>query len=361
MMTWGVVSLLVLAGLGWLLLFANRRTFGWIAPAGAPNITQDGVVRSTVWIPTPSGSRIEGWLYHSGGAPPVIVMAPGLAGTKEGPLERFAWGFARAGFAVVSFDFRSFGGSEGLPRHDIDPRAHVADFAAVIAHVRAGRIEGVDASRVALWGTSFSGASALCTAASLEAPAAAVVLHVPYLGKPAQAPGFVQMLGYVGLVLGEMAGDALAKLFGAGLHPVYIAAYGKPGEGAFGASRDCPSRRNGASDHSFWKALPETYRGGWRNLMLVRGVQHLDAIDPPAALSKARCPVMLVAATHDDMIHIVDTRELCAKSEGDIRLVEIEGGHFDPYVDPWFAPNLAGQVEFLRTVLGAEARWTAAG
>lgn len=344
-----MLAVLAFAAACWLLFGAGRCDFRWIAPPPAPDQARGQATRTTLMIPTPSGDRIEAWLYLPAGPPaPVILMAPGLCGTKEGPLERFAEGFADAGFAVLAFDFRSFGGSEGRLRHSIDLRAHVADYRAAIAHVRAGRIPGVDASRLILWGTSFSGASATCAAAadSLEA----VILHVPYLGRPGSRPGIIQMIGYIGLAFSEIAGNAIAGLIGVKLPPAYITAYCRPGERAFAPSRDCISRHGEQSPHPFWKTLPITYRGGWRNLMLVRDLQHLSAIDPEAALNDIHCPILLVAAREDDMIAIGDTRQIVSRAPS-ARLVEIDARHFDPYVAPYFAENLAAQVDFLRKTL----------
>jgi len=254
----------------------------------------------------------------------------------------------------LSFDFRTFGGSEGLPRHLIDPSAQVDDYLAVVAHVRADSISAIDSTRVALWGTSFSGGAAICAAAQLAPPPSAVLLHVPYLGKPARGPGLLQMTGYVGLVMSEMLGDALARLIGVKLAPAYITAYGRPGEGAFGSSRDCPSRHSGKagepSCHPFWTSLPAAYRGGWRNRILARSLKQLDAIRPAKALAGAKFPVLVVAATDDDMIAITHTRELCRRAG--VSLNEIPGGHFDPYVAPRFSSNLSMQAAFLvRTMM----------
>ena len=109
-----MLAVLAFAALCWLFFGAGRRDFRWLAPPPAPDEARGQAVRTTSLIPTPSGDRIEAWLYRPAGPPaPVILMAPGLCGTKEGPLERFAEGFASAGYAVLAFDFRSFGGSEG--------------------------------------------------------------------------------------------------------------------------------------------------------------------------------------------------------------------------------------------------------
>ena len=46
---------------------------------------------------------------------PVVVMAHGLAGTKDSGLRPFAEGLAAAGLDVLAFDYRGFGASGGVP------------------------------------------------------------------------------------------------------------------------------------------------------------------------------------------------------------------------------------------------------
>jgi hypothetical protein len=44
---------------------------------------------------------------------------------------------AQAGIAAVVFDYRTFGGSDGEPRHWVSVTRHLQDYAAVIDHVQA--------------------------------------------------------------------------------------------------------------------------------------------------------------------------------------------------------------------------------
>jgi hypothetical protein len=67
---------------------------------------------------------------------PGIVMAHGFGGTQEGSLALTARDFADAGFAVLTFDYRSFGESGGTPRQVISICNQWADWHAAIAHAR---------------------------------------------------------------------------------------------------------------------------------------------------------------------------------------------------------------------------------
>lgn len=83
-------------------------------------------------------------------------MAHGFSGTQEGSLARTASDFAAAGFSVLTFDYRGFGESAGFPRQVIDISGQREDWRAAVAFARS--IEGVDPDRIALWGSSLSGA-----------------------------------------------------------------------------------------------------------------------------------------------------------------------------------------------------------
>ena len=61
-----------------------------------------------------SDAECCGYLYRTenqDGRRPCVIMAHGFGGTQEGSLARTAEDFARAGFAVLTFDYRSFGES----------------------------------------------------------------------------------------------------------------------------------------------------------------------------------------------------------------------------------------------------------
>lgn len=74
--------------------------------------------------------------------PPVLVMAHGMGAQKDIGLWMYAERFCEAGMAVVVFDYRGFGGSEGMPRHWVSPKRHLQDFEAVVKHVQVGEAAG---------------------------------------------------------------------------------------------------------------------------------------------------------------------------------------------------------------------------
>ncbi len=355
---WLLLLPVVAAPCIWLLWFAGRRRFEHVtAVERKPEERAEGTLE-TVCFPACDGTVLEAWLCLPRlPRPGIIVMAPGLCGTKEGPVEWFAWRFVAAGWGVLMLDYRSFGGSGGFPRHHVDPLRQIEDTRSAVDYVRTALGERVDVERVVLWGSSFSAAAAICTAADLGPQIAAVVGQVPYVGgEPVHAPSALQMTRYVVLVMAEIVGDALAKLVGISRPPVYIDAYGRPGERAFAMSRDNPSRKSYevSEAHVFFQRLPDPLRGGWENRMAVRGLQNLDDRDPLEDVARVECPILLVGARLDDMIPIERIREAAQRaSHPESHLVELDCSHFDPYLGDDFERSVSAQLEFLRAISGA--------
>lgn len=120
------------------------------------------------------------WLYRSPDGPqetPIIIMAHGLSGTRRDRLGPFAERFAAAGIAAIVFDHRGFGDSSGAP--DLfHPARQLEDWRAAIAFARL--LPGIDAQRVATFGSSMGGGNALAAAAE-DRRVAAVISQVPFL------------------------------------------------------------------------------------------------------------------------------------------------------------------------------------
>ena len=99
-------------------------------------------------------------------------MNHGFGGTKDSVLERYALRFVAAGTAVLTYDYRHFGESEGEPRQLYDVSYQLQDLRAAIAYAR-GRSE-IDPEKIVIWGTSAAGGYGLVIAAEDERIAAVI-------------------------------------------------------------------------------------------------------------------------------------------------------------------------------------------
>lgn len=112
---------------------------------------------------------------------PVIVMCHDFCGVQEMLLPEVAHTFARAGYVIVTFDYRGFGESTGERGRLVVARQQ-EDIRAVINWVHNNPL--LDESRIALWGTGLGGGHALCVAYG-NVRVCCVVSQMPMLDGPA--------------------------------------------------------------------------------------------------------------------------------------------------------------------------------
>src|ERR1039457_6812151 len=129
-----------------------------------------------------AGAVCRGWLYRPEAAPasaPAIEMSHGFSGVKEQGLDGFARGFCEAGFVVLAFDYRFLGASYGQPRGRIIPQEQHDDNRAALAWL--SRQPGVDATRIGIWGSSYSGGHAFYMG-GIDPRVKVIVAQVPAVG-----------------------------------------------------------------------------------------------------------------------------------------------------------------------------------
>jgi fermentation-respiration switch protein FrsA (DUF1100 family) len=95
---------------------------------------------------------------------PLLVMGGGWCYVKEIVMPHYAEAIVDAGCAVLMFDYRTMGASEGEPRQHIDPWAQIEDFKNAISF--AATLPEVDADRIGVWGISYAGGHVLIVGAT---------------------------------------------------------------------------------------------------------------------------------------------------------------------------------------------------
>ena len=116
------------------------------------------------------GQRIFGVLHRPTHCenPPIVVLMHGFASSKHGSNRCYvtlAEAFAKEGIAALRFDFRGSGDSEGT-LSDITFDDLVSDALAVLNHLES--IEGIDTTRIGLFGASLGGAISVLSAARIQ-------------------------------------------------------------------------------------------------------------------------------------------------------------------------------------------------
>jgi pimeloyl-ACP methyl ester carboxylesterase len=285
------------------------------------------------------GVRCAGTLMLPAAAEPapVIVMAHGFGGIRAAGLYVFAQRFVEAGYAVYLFDYRSFGDSDGTPRHWISPCRHLQDWSAAVAHVRT--LAGIDHSRMVLWGTSFSGGHVIETAAR-DQGIHAVIAQVPHVsGIPVlrQTPALVLLR----LSLAAML-DQCSRLLGM-RH--YSAIVGHPGEAAALTAPECWD--------GYARLLPQGAR--WENKVLSRIFMEIPFYNPIRAAGRVKAPTLIVAGRQDT---VTPASSACAAAMRipDCEFHLLDGNHFELHMgeEAAGARNIALQLAFLNKHCGRQ-------
>jgi uncharacterized protein len=299
------------------------------------------VQRADVEFPVEGDVTLRGWLFMPDGAGPhpAITMAHGFAGVKEHGLERFARLFADAGFVVLVHDHRGFGASGGSPRSDIDPWVQVADWRRAISFLEDH--PAVDPERIGLWGTSYAGGHAIVLGAT-DRRLRAVVAQVPTIS------GYQQSLRRV-------APDQVPALEAAFIDDERRQYRGQPPTTQAVVSSDpaVPAAYRSPDAVAFYnQPVPE---GTWENVMTLRSTRAARMYEPRQWISRVSpTPLLMIVGLHDS-ITIADL-ELRAYEQAlqPKKLVTIDGGHFDPYLDRFTQAASAACEWFTEHLIKAE-------
>ncbi|MGI9602290.1 MAG: alpha/beta hydrolase, partial [Acidimicrobiales bacterium] len=238
-------------------------------------------------------------------------------------LPPYADTFARAGLAVLVYDHRNLGESDGPTPGEINPWEQSRDSQAALTWL--GDQPEVDGGRLGLWGSSFSGGEALVVAA-VDDRVRAVVANVPWAGLPGVEGGDDEERFRV---LRAEFDPATAKLSGPGGTVLGPLAVVPDGESELPPFLD----HNESID---WYLREGAASGTWRNEVTLRNAFGSEpSFDPGlGAAQLGDTPLLMVITTDDQVAPTEIARAAYARVTGPKRMVEIDGHHFVPYAGP---------------------------
>ena len=301
-------------------------------------MTEPTVTRTEVRFSS-HGVDCAGYLYRpakASGTLPCVVLGHGTAGTMD-RLFVYAEPFAAAGMAVLVFDYRGWGASDGQPRQVINIGGQLDDWRAAIGFARS--LDGVDPERIALWGSSLSGGHVVALAAE-DPRIAAVVAQVPWFGD-ARTPS---------QVLRQLLQVSTLKLVAAGIRdavrgardrpPYLVPIVGEPGQTALFTG---PEVREALEAKGLEGSL-------WRNEFAPRFVFALPRYQPGKAVERLGMPLLVCVADRDRETPADFAARFVERApRGELR--RYPASHFEMYHGETFKPVLADQVDFLRSHL----------
>jgi len=292
------------------------------------------------------GVTLRGWLYlpdDLSSTVAAVAMAHGLSAVKEMALDRYAEVFAASGLAVLVYDHRNLGASDGERRQEINPWAQARDYRFALDWL-ATRPE-VDPGRLGIWGSSFSGGEVLVVGAC-DDRVRAVVANVPFSGYAGvdygdTASGFEAIRS----ALLDESGEGPADTRQAAMGPVPVVRE----EGADGpAILDQP-------ESSEWFLAEGARCPTWRNqVTLVNMMGSEPGWDPGQCVAHiAPTPLLLVVAEEDRLAATEISRAAFERAGSPKELLLIPGHHFVPYSGEPFEKAAAAAARFFTRHLSA--------
>ncbi len=267
---------------------------------------------------------------------PGVVMAHGFSGVKEQALDRYAEVFCDAGLAVLVYDHRSFGTSDGEPRQQINPWAQTRDYRHAIGWL-ADRAE-VDAERIAVWGTSYSGGQVALLGA-IDDRVRAVVSNVAFTGYPDVDYTIDDgRFEAIRAALADETGNGPAD-GGEVMGPITLVGE----EGA-----DGPPMFGGGDAPALFLGTDGDGNSTWQNHVTVQNAFSGDPLwDPGPSFAHVAAPLLMVVAAHDTVAPADVALAAFERAPQPKQLHVLDCTHFAAYDGEWFDSGSAVMRDFL--------------
>ena len=291
---------------------------------------------------TEDGTELAAWFFRAKGATgpsPTVIMSHGFSATKEMHLTGFAETFQDAGMNVLVYDNRNLGDSAGTPRGEIDPDQQIRDYRDAITYAQ-GR-EDVDADRIGIWGSSYSGGHVLVVAAK-DRRVKCVVSQVPLVAGLDNARRLVRSDHWEGLRAG-FAADRAGRL--AGEAPLTLPVVGQEPADPCALPTD--------DSRAFFTGLSDVHRGSWQNEITLRSMEMFTEYEPGDYIARiAPTPLMIVVGRDDHLTPADLTLQAYARALEPKRLLILNCHHFEAYTDAPFAISAPAQCDWFQRHLG---------
>lgn len=266
--------------------------------------------------------------------PAVIIMAHGFAALRQFKLIQYAQRFAQAGYAVMLFDYRYWGGSTGQPRELVSIKLQMEDWFSVISHLL--NRKDIDKQNVILWGTGLSGGYVMKLASELK-NIRAVMMQVPFLDGTKAAKSYP--IQQYPKALKRSSQDYMGMKMG--LTPIRLPVV-HPYALSFFPHQD--------SYNGYMSIVNSDYF--WSGEVPARMLFELFRFRPTEYATKIKIPTLMIVAKQDYQTPIESSREAATNIGFYIDYHEWKMSHFDIYHQPWLEKAILTQLSFLEQNIG---------
>jgi uncharacterized protein len=274
---------------------------------------------------------IKGHLYlpeNNEGKLPGIVMCQGFAGIKEMLLPPFAEKFSGNGFAVLTFDYRGFGGSEGV-RGLLSASNQVKDIRNATTFMQG--LPEVEPERIGIWGSSYGGANAI-TVSGLDKRIKCTCTQLPF-GDGER------------VILGQKTEEEKRKLLES-LNKIWIKTVTKNKGMMMPVNKFLTDKQSIEAYSKYIERFPEMN-------IKIPFLTMMETIEykPENYLKNTTIPIHITGAEKDIVNPIFESESIYEKANGPKALLKVNATHFEIYEGKIFDKVSEAQINWYKKYL----------
>jgi len=291
------------------------------------------------------GAILRGRLYspeNESKKSPVVIMAHGFTTTINGmTADKYAERYREAGFAVLLYDHRNLGISDGEPHRDVNfwvqCRGYIdcIDFAVTQSEI--------DASKIAVWGASMSAQEAFLVG-SIDERVKAIVTMIPGFESTFPTEDTDGKL-YAFARKVVMSDDIM------GMSHTIVQQMPIVSSDQFGT----PSVLVEITAYRWFIEYGGRFGTNWNNVVSLSDVKTPELYHTGQCAPYLKAPILMIVATNDEMegANPEVTYAIYKMIKQPKKWVDIDGGHFGllHYPSTLFDKSSKAQIEFLNKYL----------
>lgn len=290
-------------------------------------ISQEAVLRGDLYLTGTDSSKN-----------PIVVMAHGFTTTINGmTADKYALEFQKAGFAVLLYDHRNLGISDGEPRQEINFWMQARGYIDAIDYLFT-RSE-IDTNRIAVWGASMSSREAFLVG-TIDDRVKAVISMIPAFGDELPAKNLSE--DHYKFAKKTLLSKNIKNLPHTMTERIPIVSSDQLGT---------PSALVELTAYRWFIEYGGRFGTNWQNIVSFSIVETPDQFHIGQCASHLKAPILMVVAKNDEMTGASPkiTKEVFEMIKQPKEWVDIDGGHFGLlyYPSDLFNQSSRAQIDFL--------------
>jgi len=293
--------------------------------------SQDAILRGRLYLPDNKSEKS-----------PVVIMAHGFTTTINGmTADKYAEKYREAGFAILLYDHRNLGISDGEPRQDINPWVQCRGFIDCIDF--AFTLPEIDSEKIAIWGCSLS-AEEVFIVGSIDERVKAIVAMVPSLGNV--LPPKIQNDKIFEFAKEVILSDNILNRSRTFMEQTLVVSTDPKGS---------PAAIDRLTAYRWFIEYGGRFGTKWKNLVSWSDVDRPAGYHDVHFAPHLKAPILMIVAKNDEMEYSNDkvTYEVYKKITQPKEWLDIDGGHFGLlyYPSALFDKSSKAQIGFLNKYL----------